>query len=248
MIEDEIASIRSRGLEKSFESWVEFCFERIVTMIIMKNTTIGYTKDNPVLSEWEYSFENNKIYTILGESGCGKTTLLRTIAGLMKPISGEVLLDGHPVRSKKEDKYKICMLHQNYTSFGWLTCMENTILGSKVRKEPINKEDLERAYEMLCRVGLEEKLNKYPGELSGGQRQRLALARIVFMEPEIMLLDEPLSALDPVTRASMQDLIREVHSKTNNTVIMVTHSVEEAERLGDVVIKWKRKEETNGII
>ena len=202
-------------------------------MIEVKNLYTGYSRDKPLLKDFNYIFDT-KIYGILGQSGCGKTTLLRTIAGLMKPLSGDVVINGEIVtKASKNDVY---MMHQNYTSFDWLSCLDNVLIAKKV-KGIVNGEDINRAKQMLTLVGLEGNEDKFPKQLSGGMRQRLALARTLFMNPEIILMDEPLSALDANTRKVMQDLIIKQHKETNNTIIMVTHSREEANKMCDVIIE-----------
>ena len=127
------------------------------------------------------------------------------------------------------------MMHQNYTSFDWLKCLDNVLIAKKV-KGKITKEDIDKAKEMLSLVGLEGNENKFPKQLSGGMRQRLALARTLFTNPDIILMDEPLSALDNDTRTLMQDIIIQKHNQTRNTIIMVTHSEKEAEKMCDVII------------
>lgn len=202
-------------------------------MIEIKNLCTGYSSDKPLLSDFSYKFEPY-IYGILGHSGCGKTTLLRTIAGLTKPLSGDVLIDGAPVG--KAGQNGVYMMHQNYTSFDWLRCIDNILIAKRV-KGKLSSEDIDRAMHMLSLVGLKGHEEKFPKQLSGGMRQRLALARTLFTNPKIILMDEPLSALDNTTRTEMQDLILEIHKKTGNTIIMVTHSQEEADKMCDKIIK-----------
>lgn len=202
-------------------------------MIVVNNLCTGYARASPLLKGFNYQFDN-KIYGILGESGCGKTTLLRTIAGLTKPLSGEVLIDG--VRISKPNKNGVYMMHQNYTSFDWLTCLDNILIAKKIQGG-ITKEDVDNAKQMLEAVKLGKDIDKYPRQLSGGMRQRLALARTLFVNPKIILMDEPLSALDGNTRSEMQDLILNIHKRTNNTILMVTHSIEEANKMCDTIIK-----------
>lgn len=202
-------------------------------MIVVNNLCTGYTKTSPLLKGFNYQFDN-KIYGILGESGCGKTTLLRTITGLTKPLSGEVLIDD--VQINKPNKNGVYMMHQNYTSFDWLTCLDNILIAKKIQGG-ITKEDVDSAKKMLEAVKLGKDIDKYPRQLSGGMRQRLALARTLFVNPKIILMDEPLSALDGNTRSEMQDLILNIHKRTNNTILMVTHSIEEANKMCDTIIK-----------
>lgn len=208
-------------------------------MIELHNLSTGYSRDKPILKNFNYKFEN-KIYGILGESGCGKTTLLRTIAGLMKPLSGEVVIDGEKVT--RANKNNVYMIHQNYTSFDWMSCLDNILIAKKI-KGKVTDEDIKNSHQMLKEVKLDGHANKYPKQLSGGQRQRLALARTLFMKPQIILMDEPLSALDEQTRTEMQQLIMKIHKETNNTIIMITHSKEEAEKMCDVIINFNQKGE-----
>ena len=203
-------------------------------MIQVNNLTTGYNKGSPILKEFSYEFDVG-IYGILGRSGCGKTTLLRTIAGLLKPLEGSILCDG--VNTYKNNRCGIYMMHQNYTSFDWMTCLENVLIAKKVISK-ITQNDYDKAFELFVNVGLAGYLDQYPGELSGGMRQRLALARTLFANPKVILMDEPLSALDEKTRRKMQDLIIDIHKKTNNTIIMVTHSQNEAEYMCDKIINF----------
>lgn len=203
-------------------------------MIKLTDVYTGYSRDKPLLQNFNYQFDK-KIYGILGASGCGKTTLLRTIAGLTKPINGEITIDGDKVgKPYKNDVY---MLHQNYTSFDWKTCLDNVLMAKQV-KEKVTGADRLEALRMLEKVRLSGHENRFPRQLSGGMRQRLALARTLFMKPRILLMDEPLSALDDGTRNEMQELIIKLHEETTNTIIMVTHSEKEAEKMCDEIIKF----------
>lgn len=193
-------------------------------MIILTDLVVGY--DKPLMNPLNITFESGKIYGILGKSGCGKSTLLKTIAKMQKQISGTVTRD---------DKSQIYMMHQKYTNFNWLDCLDNVLIAERSKKK--RKMSEEHAKEVLKQVGLEEYLDRYPTELSGGMQQRLALARVLFVKPKILLMDEPLSALDDNTREKMQKLIIDVHKETGNTIIMVTHSIEEAHKMCDEIIK-----------
>lgn len=202
-------------------------------MIQLNKLTTGYTRDKPLLKDFTYQFDS-KIYGILGESGCGKSTLLRTIAGLMYPLNGVILINGKIL--KKASKNNIYMMHQNYTSFNWMNCIDNVLISKKIQHKKITKEDIKLAEELLNKVGIYEHKDKYPSQLSGGMRQRLALARTIYVKPDIILMDEPLSALDDLTRNKMQNLILDLHNETNNTIIMVTHSKEEAQKMCSSII------------
>ena len=201
-------------------------------MIELNNLTTGYSKEIVIHRGLNYQF-TNQIYGILGESGCGKTTLLRTISGLLKPLGGEVLINGEKL--KKAGKNGVYMMHQNYTCFNWMKCIDNVLIGKKI-KSKLTDADVKNAEEMLEQVGLLEYRGRYPPEMSGGQRQRLALARTLFTKPDILLMDETLSALDENTRTEMQEIILALHRQTNNTIIMVTHSKKEANKMCDTII------------
>lgn len=201
-------------------------------MIVLNDLYTGYSRNSPLLEGFNYQFDN-KIYGILGESGCGKTTLLRTIAGLTKPLQGEIIING--AKDNKPNKSGIYMLHQSYTSFDWMTCLDNVLIAKKV-KGRVTEKDKENALKMLELVKLNEHIYNYPRQLSGGMRQRLALARTLFIKPEIILMDEPLSALDEHTRKEMQELILNIHQEIGNIIIMVTHSYAEANYMCDKLI------------
>jgi ABC-type nitrate/sulfonate/bicarbonate transport system ATPase subunit len=193
-------------------------------MITLTDLVVGYNK--PLMKPLNLTFESGKIYGILGKSGCGKSTLLKTIAKMQKQISGTVTRD---------DKSQVYMMHQKYTNFNWLDCLDNVLIAERSKKK--RKESEAHAKKVLKQVGLEEYLDRYPTELSGGMQQRLALARVLFVKPKILLMDEPLSALDDNTRAKIQKLIMDIHKETSNTIIMVTHSVEEAHKMCDEIIQ-----------
>lgn len=193
-------------------------------MITLTDLVVGY--DKPLMKPFNLTFEDGKIYGILGKSGCGKSTLLKTIAKMQKQISGTV---------QRDDKSQIYMMHQKYTNFNWLTCLDNVLIAERNKRK--RKTSEQYAIEVLKQVGLEDYFDRYPTELSGGMQQRLALARVLFVKPKILLMDEPLSALDDNTRAMMQKLIMDVHKETSNTIIMVTHSIEEAHKMCDEIIQ-----------
>lgn len=205
-------------------------------MIELKELSTGYSKNKVILSRFSYNFRDNSIYAIMGKSGCGKTTLLKTISGLIKPISGSVLVDEKEVHSTNHCVY---MMNQTYTSFDWLTCLNNILIIDKVNGAKSNEERVKKALFLLDSVGLAGYENTYPSHLSGGQKQRLALARAMFAEPQYILMDEPLSALDEITRKSLQNQLRDFQKEHKNTLIMVTHSEEEAYRMTSNILRLK---------
>jgi ABC-type nitrate/sulfonate/bicarbonate transport system ATPase subunit len=168
--------------------------------------------------------EDNDFITILGPSGCGKSTLLRIVAGLDQPTTGQVLLDGQPVRDPGPDRG---MVFQSYTLFPWLTVRENICFGLREKKVS-SAEQAEIAARFIDQVGLKGFENHYPKQLSGGMQQRTALARALANDPKILLLDEPFGALDNQTRALMQELLLGIWEKARKTVLFVTHDIDEA--------------------
>ena len=205
-------------------------------MIVCENVSISYGR-NTIINNFNYTFKDGKITTIIGESGRGKTTLIRAIAGLTK-YSGKILyIDEnnieHLITKPNKD---ICMMHQHYSNFPWKTCRNNILFPLSLERK-LDKKDYELADKILDEIGLLNHANKYPMELSGGMNQRLALGRILIQEPKVLLMDEPMSALDPETRKKMQKLIIDLNKKTNTTIIMITHDMDEAKLLGDFIIQ-----------
>lgn len=195
----------------------------------IKNLHVQYD-NNVVFDKLNLQFMDNNINCIVGKSGVGKSTLLKCIAGLMK-YKGDILTD-----QKKIDTKDVFMMHQSYTNFPWLSCLNNVLFPIRINKKPTSFE-VQNAINILNKVGLSNNINDFPNQLSGGMQQRLALARTILIKPKILLMDEPLSALDNITRSQMQNLILDLHNETNNTIILVTHSIEEANLLGDNIVK-----------
>lgn len=174
---------------------------------------------------------------ILGPSGCGKSTVLRYIAGLQMPTAGEVLIHDQP----KSEKDRISMVFQQYSSLPWMTVLENVALALKYQGVD-EKERNEKAMEFIQMVGLdghEHKFAQYP-KLSGGQMQRVAIARSLISNPDIILMDEPFGALDVNTRLQMQDLLADIWTRFNSTIIFVTHDIPEAVYLADDIYIMKK--------
>lgn len=168
---------------------------------------------------------------LLGPSGCGKTTLLKMIAGLLFPTSGEVRIDGAPVTGPGQDR---AMVFQNFALLPWANVLENIAFGLELRGMP-KGERLRAAQELARVVGLEGFERHYPKHLSGGMQQRVGLARALAVQPRILLLDEPFSALDAQTRRLLQEDFAAMQERAPRTVVFVTHSMDEAVRLGDRV-------------
>jgi NitT/TauT family transport system ATP-binding protein len=174
---------------------------------------------------------------IIGQSGCGKSTLLSLISGILKPTGGAVLVDGMAVTGPNP---RIgYMLQQDYL-FEWRTILENTMLGAEIQGADMTKARA-RATQLLTRYGLGQFLHHRPRQLSGGMRQRVALARTLCTEPEIVLLDEPFSALDSQTRIALADEVADILRRERKTAILVTHDIGEAVSMSDRVIVLSRR-------
>ncbi len=190
--------------------------------------------DSEVLKDISLSVERGQLVTLLGPSGCGKSTLLRCLAGLEDVTAGQIFLDGENITAKRPKERKIGMVFQQYSLFPNLNVYENIAFGLKIKKIP--KEQIEqRVHEMVQMVELAGKERQYPNQLSGGQQQRVALARSIATEPRVLLLDEPLSAIDAKLRRELQARIREINRKLGITTVFVTHDQDEAMILSDVI-------------
>jgi nitrate/nitrite transport system ATP-binding protein len=173
--------------------------------------------------------------TLIGHSGCGKSTLLNLIAGLTTPTEGVLLCAGREIAGPGPDR---AVVFQNHSLLPWLTCFENIYLGvERVFSGTEKKTQLvERTQAALALVGLTAAAQKRPGEISGGMKQRVGIARALAMEPKVLLMDEPFGALDALTRAKLQDELLEIVARTQSTVVMVTHDVDEAVLLADKIV------------
>jgi len=218
-----------------YDKGIQFENTALPDIIELKNINMSYDGGKSHIIKYlnflvEDKPNQGQFVVILGLSGCGKSTLLRFICGLQKPTSGEVLIKGKP----RTEDFHICMVFQQYSSFPWLSVLDNVALGLKYKGVP-KKERHEKAMEMIKIVGLEGHENKYAKypTLSGGKLQRVAIARSLVADPEILLMDEPFGALDLNTRLQMQDLLCEIWTKLQSTIIFVTHDLPEAVYLGD---------------
>ena len=181
------------------------------------------------LAEVNLTIQPGEFVSIVGTSGCGKSTILRLIAGLIRPTTGEIRLGGKPIAGAGPDRG---MVFQKATLFPWLTVEKNVSFSLRMQK----KQDKELVEHMLKMVGLEDFRKDYPHQLSGGMRQRVALARAFTMDSEILLMDEPFSALDKQTSNHLRQELQDIWMKTHKTIFFITHSVEEAVYLGDRVV------------
>ncbi|MEG1311122.1 MAG: ABC transporter ATP-binding protein [Romboutsia sp.] len=188
-----------------------------------------------VLNNISFTIKKGEFITLLGPSGCGKSTLLRIIAGLNEFNSGGIVINNKEISLVKSKDREVGMVFQSYALFPNMTVYENISFGLKMKKMS-KKEIDEKVSNIIKIVDLGGKENNYPSQLSGGQQQRVALARAIVTEPKILLLDEPLSALDAKIRKSLQREIRNIQKRLNMTTIFVTHDQEEAMTMSDKII------------
>lgn len=203
-------------------------------MIEIKNLTVNYLqqgKIQSVLEEINLELGAGQTCAVIGPSGCGKSTLLKVVAGIITEFRGSVHIAGQPLCPSRQ---KIGFIPQNYGLLPWKNVYDNIRLGAKLK----NKEhpDADKLAALLKQLGLQGLERRYPGELSGGQQQRVALARSFALKPDLLLMDEPFSALDAITREEMQQAFLSIWRKYAVSTILVTHYVEEAVYLGQKIV------------
>ena len=213
-------------------------------MIKVENVSmvVQSTKQNSVfeiLQNINFSVDENEFICIIGPSGCGKTTLLNIMGGFKKPTGGRVLIEGNPVE-KPSPRY--LTIFQDYKLLPWRTVKKNIELGFEASRIKLSKEEkAERVMEQIKSVGLEGFEDFFPKELSGGMKQRVAIARALALRPKILFMDEPFGALDTLTRDELRNKFRNLLKHINQTVIMVTHNLNEALFFADRIIVMKQK-------
>ncbi|HEY9106013.1 MAG TPA: ABC transporter ATP-binding protein [Roseateles sp.] len=187
------------------------------------------------LQEVSLDVQRGEFITLIGHSGCGKSTLLNLIAGLLTPTSGALICDGREIAAPGPER---AVVFQNHSLLPWLSCLDNVLLavesvfGGKESTAQLKV----RARAALELVGMSHALHKRPHEISGGMKQRVGIARALAMEPKVLLMDEPFGALDALTRAKLQDELLKIVARTQSTVVMVTHDVDEAVLLSDRIV------------
>jgi NitT/TauT family transport system ATP-binding protein len=204
-------------------------------LVSVKNVQKTYfTRQAPVQAVASASLDvaRGEFVSLLGPSGCGKSTLLMMLAGLERPTGGSILLGGSEIREPRRD---IGIIFQDATLLPWKSAIENVLFPVRILKLPIEPYR-QRARELLAMVGLSDFENKKPSQLSGGMRQRVAICRALIHDPDILLMDEPFSALDAITRDQMNVALSEILETYKKTVIFVTHSIREAAFLSDRVV------------
>ena len=195
-----------------------------------------------VLQDVNFTVHDGEFLSILGPSGCGKTTILRILIGLLVPTSGNVFKDGEDITNIPASKRNMGIVFQNYALFQNMSVLGNVEYALKFNKE-LKPRSREIAESVIEHVGLLEHINKKPHKLSGGQQQRVAIARTLALNPEIILFDEPMSALDAAMRLSLRDEIKRIQTKFSSTIVYITHDQEEAFAMSDRIMVMD-----NGII
>ena len=205
-------------------------------MIQFQHVSKSYGK-TPILKDLNFTIPDGQFVILIGPSGCGKTTTMKMINRLLEPDSGTILIDGQDIHSqdKVELRRHIGYVIQQIGLFPNMTVAQNICVVPKLLKYDKSRCD-QIVQEMLQLVGMEQYADKYPSELSGGQQQRIGVLRALAASPPIVLMDEPFSALDPMTRESLQDEVKSIQQKLNKTIVFVSHDMGEALKLADVII------------
>jgi ABC-type Fe3+/spermidine/putrescine transport system ATPase subunit len=199
--------------------------------------------EKQTLNNVNFEVYDGEFLSILGPSGCGKTTILRILIGLLAPTSGTLLKEGKDITNEHPSKRGMGIVFQNYALFENMTVLQNVEYALKIKKEnksaEAKKAVRESALKAIENMGLAEHANKYPSELSGGQQQRVAIARTLVMNPDIILFDEPMSALDVATRLSLRAELKRIQKQFGTTMIYITHDQEEAFAMSDRIMVMK---------
>lgn len=209
-------------------------------MLLLNNISISYKKKKEtikVINNFSLQIEQGESVVILGASGCGKSTLVNTLAGTIAAESGDIIyVKDQKSRPLNPKVHKIGIIPQNCGLLPWKTVKENCLLPLKIRKEKVNESRIEEITNIYKSLDIDRLLHKYPKELSGGQAQRAAIARAFILRPDLLLMDEPFSALDEITREEARELYLKIWKQHKPTTVLVTHSIEEALYLGNRII------------
>jgi NitT/TauT family transport system ATP-binding protein len=204
-------------------------------MIDIQELSVSYRtseKELLALNNINLKIEDGDIVAVIGPSGCGKSTLLNVLSGIINNYAGNVLVNGNPINPSKQ---RIGLVLQNYGLLPWKTVYENIIIGRRL-KDGKDFRDSDYVDYILRETGLREVKNRFPKELSGGQKQRVAIARAFVLRPDVLLMDEPFSALDEITREEAQDLFLKVWEENRVSTVFITHSIEEALYIGRRIV------------
>jgi NitT/TauT family transport system ATP-binding protein len=210
-------------------------------MIQFEGVTFGYSPETPIFEDFSWGAARGETWAVTGASGCGKSTLLMLLAGLRQPAAGQVAIDGQVLLRPRP---QTGLIIQDYGLLPWATIRQNVALGQDIRamygpdgkhapSQPVQAGDVDR---WLERLGLGAIAGHYPHQVSGGQRQRTAIARTLLLKPDLLLMDEPFSSLDAPTRESLQALVIDLWAEQCLTLVLVTHSIEEAALIGQKIL------------
>lgn len=205
-------------------------------MLTINNVCVNYKYKNKfinALGPIDLKISNGDIYAIIGSSGCGKSTLLNVLSGVIKNYNGNVLLNNEKLNPKK---HNIGLIPQNFGLLPWKTVEKNCLLSLKIKGQTIDDTMKNHINNIQTKLRINTLKDRYPKELSGGQRQRVAIARAFIMNPDLLLMDEPFSALDTLTREDAQELFIDIWNQYNTTTLLVTHNMEEAIYMGKKII------------
>ena len=206
----------------------------LTPLLEIRNLTKSYDGQHAV-DDVSLTIYKGEIFALLGASGCGKSTLLRMLAGFEQPSAGQIMLDGVDLSQVPPYLRPINMMFQSYALFPHMTVEQNIAFGLKQDKLP-KAEIASRVHEMLGLVHMQEFAKRKPHQLSGGQQQRVGVARALAADPQVLLMDEPFGALDPVTRGALQQEMTRIHRLLGRTIVLVTHDIDEALRLAEHLV------------
>lgn len=205
-------------------------------MLEINKLTVSYNsgkKSVKALGPVSLKISFGDIYAVIGPSGCGKSTFLHTLSGVLSNYCGEILINNEGINPKK---HNIGFIPQNFGLLPWKNVQKNCLLSLKIKGKVIDSNTNDRIEYILSKLNIHSLLDRYPNELSGGQKQRVAIARAFIMNPDLLLMDEPFSALDALTREEAQELFIQIWSQYETTTVFVTHSIEEAIYMGKKII------------
>ncbi|MEC8945938.1 MAG: ATP-binding cassette domain-containing protein [Chloroflexota bacterium] len=197
-----------------------------------KNVSFSYVSSMPVLDDFSWQVNSSESWSIIGPSGCGKTTLIYLLTGLLFPSKGEIEIEGSPLKGPRETTGLVL---QDRGLLPWATVSQNIALGLQIRN--FSKEQIDQKIKLwLSKLGIEELGSRYPNQISGGQRQRVALARTLILDPDLLLMDEPFTGLDAITRESLYDVSLDLGITAGLSSIIITHDINEALRLSKNIL------------